>query len=176
MWKKVLLIVFLVFLIIQFFRPEKNLAAKDQPQALQKKYVLPEQVATTLQAACNDCHSNNTRYPWYAEVQPVAWYLAYHVEEGRQELNFDEFLSYPAKKQDHKMEEVVEMIEKGEMPLNSYTLLHHDAKLDPAQKAALIAWAKEVRAQVGYQPEPNQQEPNQQDPNQPVPNQPDKQK
>lgn len=158
MWKKVILILFLVLLIIQFFRPEKNIAAKEQPQALQKKYALPEQVSTTLQAACNDCHSNNTRYPWYAEVQPVAWYLAYHVDEGKGELNFDEFLSYPAKKQDHKMEEVVEMIEKGEMPLDSYTLLHHDAKLDENQKAALIAWAKEVRTQIGYKPEPGQPE------------------
>lgn len=154
MFKKALLIVILVIVIIQFFRPEKNLAAKDQPLALQKKYALPEQVSTTLQAACNDCHSNNTRYPWYAEVQPVAWYLSYHVDEGKEELNFDEFLSYPAKKQDHKMEEVVEMIEKGEMPLDSYTLLHHNAKLDETQKAALIAWAKEVRKEIGYKPEP----------------------
>lgn len=159
MWKKVILILFLVLLIIQFFRPEKNIAPKEQPQALQKKYALPEQVSTTLQASCNDCHSNNTRYPWYAEVQPVAWYLAYHVDEGKGELNFDEFLTYPPKKQDHKMEEVVEMIEKGEMPLDSYTLLHHDAKLDENQKASLIAWAKEVRAQIGYQPEPNQTSP-----------------
>jgi hypothetical protein len=150
MLKKALLILFLVFLIIQFFRPAKNISAREQPQALKKSYLIPAQVESSLKKACYDCHSNNTRYPWYAEVQPIAWYLAHHVNDGKEELNFDEFLSYPLKKQDHKLEEVIETQQEGEMPLSSYTLIHRDARLTKEQKKEIINWATQVRKQVNY--------------------------
>jgi hypothetical protein len=151
MLKKFALIILLVFLIIQFFRPEKNISAQDQPQALKKRYVIPAPVETYLKKACFDCHSNNTRYPWYAEVQPVAWYLAHHVQEGKGELNFDEFLNYPLKKQDHKLEEVIETQEEGTMPLTSYLLMHHDAKLTSAQKKEIIDWVTLTRQEIKSQ-------------------------
>lgn len=94
-----------------------------------------------LDKACYDCHSNNTRYPWYANVQPVAWWLNSHVEEGKGEINFDEFLTYPAKKARHKMEEVNEMVKEGEMPLNSYTWVHKEAVLSQSEKLAIANWA-----------------------------------
>ncbi|GEO07122.1 heme-binding protein [Adhaeribacter aerolatus] len=148
MLKKSILGLSIVFLIIQFFRPEKNISIQGQSLALKKQYVIPENVELTFQKACYDCHSNNTRYPWYAEVQPVAWFLADHVNDGKEELNFDEFLTYPLKKQDHKLEEVIETQEEDSMPLSSYTLIHRDAVLTRVQKEEIISWANLTRRQI----------------------------
>ena len=153
MLRKSLLVFLLVLVIIQFFRPQKNVSAQDQPQALKKRYAIPANVEASLQQACYDCHSNNTRYPWYAQVQPVAWYLADHVKEGKEELNFDEFLSYPPRKQDHKLEEVIETQEEGTMPISSYTALHKNANLTPKQKREIIDWVKVTRKEINYQGE-----------------------
>jgi hypothetical protein len=109
-------------------------------------------VKNALAVACNDCHSNNTRYPWYSSIQPVSWFLANHVNDGKRHLNFDEFLSYEPKRMDHKMEELIESQEEGWMPISSYTLIHKDAILNADQKKAIIDYAKEVKAAVGYVP------------------------
>jgi hypothetical protein len=110
-----------------------------------------------LDKACNDCHSNNTKYPWYSNFQPVAWWLDHHVDEGKGEINFDEFLTYPAKKARHKMEEVNEMVKEGEMPLNSYTWVHKDAVLTQAEKLVLAEWAvatmKTIETENNLKPE-----------------------
>lgn len=146
--KKILIAVLAVFIIIQFIKPEKNVSAEDSPNDIFAHYQAPDDIKQLVQSACYDCHSNNTVYPWYAEIQPVAWWLADHVKEGKSELNFSEFASYSPKKGDHKLEEFVEMLEAGEMPLKSYTLIHRDAKLSAEQVAKLSNWAKELRAQI----------------------------
>jgi hypothetical protein len=139
--KKVVYVLVVLMLAIQFFRPEKNISTGVSENHISKKYATPEEVKIILDKSCNDCHSNNTRYPWYANVQPVAWWLNDHVEEGKGEINFDEFLTYPAKKARHKMEEVNEMVKEGEMPLNSYTWVHKEAVLSESEKLAIANWA-----------------------------------
>lgn len=148
MAKKIALIAVILLILIQFFKPAKNISASPQPMAIGAQYEVPQEVSSILKTACNDCHSNNTRYPWYNNIQPFAWFLSYHVKDGKKELNFDEFSSYTLKKQDHKLEEVVEMIQEGEMPLTSYTLVHRDAKLSKEQQQRLIDWANALRRQV----------------------------
>lgn len=148
MAKKIALIAIVLIILIQFFKPEKNISASPQPMAIGKKYAVPTEVGSILKTACNDCHSNNTRYPWYNNIQPFAWFLSYHVKDGKKELNFDEFSSYSFKKQDHKLEEVVEMVKEGEMPLTSYTLVHRDAKLNQEQQQQLIDWANALRGEL----------------------------
>jgi hypothetical protein len=143
-WKKIALGVAVLFVLAQFIRPAKN-NSDDESNSIHKKFALPADVKTTLDAACNDCHSNKTVYPWYAEIQPVAAWLDHHIDEGKHEVNFSTLGAKPAWLQNHKMEEVQEMVEKGEMPLNSYTWIHRDAVLNEAQKSALIAWTKTVR-------------------------------
>ena len=98
-----------------------------------------------LERACYDCHSNHTRYPWYAEIQPLGWWLADHVKEGKAHLNFSTFGTYPAKRQTRKLEELIEEVEGGNMPLGSYKLTHTDARLTPAEIKALTDWAASVR-------------------------------
>lgn len=148
MKRKILLGLLALFVILQFFRPKRNQSTEAQPQALAQRYELPADVKSILDKACLDCHSNNTNYPWYTNVQPVGWWLQNHVTEGKSELNFSEFLSYSAKKQNHKMKEVAEQVEKGEMPLNSYTWVHKDAILTEAEKKLLIDWASALEKKI----------------------------
>lgn len=144
MLKKVLLILLLALIVIQFFRPAKNVSEGPQPNALAHKYPIPADVKTILEKACLDCHSNNTKYPWYAQVQPVAWWLNRHIKDGKKHFNMDEFTHRKPAYQYHKMEEVVEMVEEGEMPLKSYTWAHRDARLTADEKNKLISWARAV--------------------------------
>lgn len=144
MIKKILLILLVIFVIIQFFRPAKNISAQPMPNDIGMLYPVPQNVQTILNKACNDCHSNNTNYPWYAEVQPVAWWLNDHIQEGRGEFNFNEFKSYSLRKQYHKLEELVDQVKKDEMPLDSYTFIHTDAKLNTAEKKQLTGWATSI--------------------------------
>lgn len=141
--KKIATIVVVLLIFIQFFKPERNLS-DDQSHHISTKYAFPEEIAAISKAACDDCHSNKTTYPWYANVQPAAWWLSNHVNEGKKHLNFSEFTIRRIAVQNHKLEEIVEMVEEGEMPLKSYTWLglHPDAKLTQDQKSKLITWAK----------------------------------
>lgn len=126
---------------IQFYRPAKNISTEISANAISA----PEEVQNILKKSCNDCHSNNTVYPWYNNIQPVAGWLAHHINEGKGELNFDEFTSYSPRKQYHKLEETIEMVKENEMPLPSYTWTHKDAILTDAEKGALVEWAKYLR-------------------------------
>lgn len=148
MLKKGLLILLVAFVVIQFIRPAKNQSAAVSANDISKHVEVPDNVAKVLTRSCYDCHSNNTSYPWYSNIQPVAWWLNDHVVEGKAELNFSEFGSYAPKKQAHKMEEVAEMLETDEMPLKSYTLIHGNAVLNAEEKAAVISWAKALELQI----------------------------
>lgn len=140
---RIILIVLLVpFVVIQFIRPEKNIAEGPFDGAVEKHFKVAEPVMSLLKTACTDCHSNNTVYPWYSQVQPVGWWLADHVDHGKGHLNFDELGNLPPAVQYHKFEEIVEVTESGEMPLDSYTWVHKDAVLDEDQKTMLMDWAK----------------------------------
>lgn len=152
MLKKIALGILAILVLIQFIKPTQNLAEGVQPNAIGNKYPMPDVVKNALAVACNDCHSNNTRYPWYSSIQPVSWYLANHVNDGKRHLNFDEFLTYEPKRMDHKLEELIESQEEGWMPISSYTLIHKDAVLTSDQRKAIVDYAKSVRAQVGYVP------------------------
>ncbi len=137
------LLVFL--LIIQFFRPTENKATTAATNHISKLYPVPYNVEQIFITACYDCHSNNTNYPWYSKVQPVAWWLNDHIQDGKRHFNFDEFAAYRVAKQNHKLEELIGEVSEGEMPMESYTLIHQNAKLTDAQKQAIVLWATAVR-------------------------------
>ena len=144
MFKKILLFLLLVFVVIQFFHPKPNKSNGDQPNYIGKSFTIPDDVKPILQKACNDCHSNNTKYPWYSNIQPVDWWLTNHIKEGKAHLNFDEYTNRSLRFQYHKMEETIEQIKEGEMPLNSYTWTHKDAILKEEEKNKLYDWANSV--------------------------------
>ena len=146
--KKVLLLLLVALIAIQFFRPEKNIHPQPQPANIASVYPVPANVDSILVKACNDCHSNNTRYPWYNNIQPVAWWLNHHVDEGKEELNFDEFATYAAARKYDKIKETKKEVDEGEMPIYSYTLVHAEARLTDAEKQALTSWSENIRKQM----------------------------
>ena len=148
--KPIALVLLAALIIIQFFKPERNLSSIEGPAVndISKLYPVPQEVASILKTSCYDCHSNNTHYPWYSNFQPVAWWLADHIKEGKKELNFSEFASYRIAKQYRKLEEINSEVEEGEMPHEAYTLIHGDAKLNSSQKEKLMSWASEIRDSI----------------------------
>lgn len=131
---------------IQFYRPERNTAETGHLDTFLEETNPPEQVREILSGACYDCHSNQTTYPWYSQVAPVSFWLADHIDHGKGHLNFSEWSGYPADRKDHKLEEIVEEVKSGEMPLNSYTWVHGEARLSEEERQALVAWADRTRA------------------------------
>lgn len=144
--KKIAFLALIVLLVLQFFGPEKNEGDSTDLQAFLTETNPPASVQAALKVACYDCHSSNTRYPWYSNIEPVSYWMASHVNEGKKELNFSEWSSYSWKRKDHKLEEVIEEIEKGHMPIDSYLWTHSDAKLSETQIKEIADWVKDARA------------------------------
>jgi hypothetical protein len=148
MLKKIALVLLTVLVIIQFIHPAKNKSEGVQANNIAALYPVPADVKTVLDKACMDCHSNNTRYPWYSKIQPVDWWLTDHVNEGKRELNFDEYANKPVRYRYRKIEEAIEQVKKGEMPLNSYTWIHKDAILSDTEKNAFYAWCEGILSDI----------------------------
>lgn len=144
MFRKILIVLLAALVIIQFIHPNKNKAEGTQPNYIGNTFAIPADVKTILAKACNDCHSNNTRYPWYAMLQPVHWWMNNHIKDGKKGFNLDEYASRSLRYQYNKMKDVVEQIKDGEMPLNSYTWIHKNAKLTIGEKAKITGWAESV--------------------------------
>ena len=158
MVKKISLVLIVALIGIQFFHPKKNISATVvSTNDITAKYAVSSDVLNILKRSCYDCHSNNTIYPWYYNIQPVAWWMADHVNVGKDELNFSEFAAYTPKKKNHKLLAIVGQVKKDQMPLDSYLWIHKDAKLNEQQKNAVIHWAdslqKFIEAKYNLPPE-----------------------
>ena len=138
----------LLIIAIQFFDTDKNISATPSENAIEKHYQLSSHVQGLLKTSCYDCHSNNTAYPWYNNIQPVKWWLADHVNSGKRHLNFDEFNTYSKEIKLKKLDEITETVRSGEMPLSSYTVIHHNAKLSSADQSEIEKWVSEVKKQI----------------------------
>ena len=137
---KITLLIILVFAIMQVIpsdRPENK--EPDSTDLLQIEKPNAE-IGILIKSACYDCHSYQSKHPWYSDLAPVSWWVNDHIEEGREHLNFSEWGTYSPKKKAHKAEEGVEELEEGEMPLWSYQLGHSEATLNDSQKEMLIEW------------------------------------
>ncbi|MNV63997.1 hypothetical protein D3C71_1566210 [compost metagenome] len=111
-------------------------------------YQMPETVRGILKKACYDCHSDHTEYPWYAEIQPMGWWLADHIREGKEELNFNSFGTYSIRKQKSKLKSISGSLEENSMPLSSYTLIHKNAKLSLNEKKLVLDWLTRTRDSI----------------------------
>ncbi len=148
--KKIFIALLIVLVIIQFFQIDKTNPPIDKSKDFLKINNTPPEIATVIKASCYDCHSHETKYPWYSSIQPAAWFLKSHIDEGREEFNFSTYGDYNAKRKDHKLEEVIELIERNEMPLSSYTIIHKEASLSEANKKMLIEYFKKVRGNSNF--------------------------
>lgn len=149
--KRFLVLALIAFIVMQFIRTDKNEGGYESLATFLAETKPTPVVAATLQSACYDCHSNQTKYPWYNGIAPINYWIADHVEEGKDHLNFSEWGSYSVKRKDHKLEEVAEEVEKGEMPLDEYTWTHGDATLSEQQIKELMQWVSAARLQYGPQ-------------------------
>lgn len=149
--KKVLLYLGVVLILMQFVRIDKTTtpAGANDFITLTKP---GEANAAVLKESCYDCHSSEARYPWYTNVAPLSWWIKHHINEGSHHLNFSEWGTYKSRRQDHKLEECVEMLEEDEMPLGSYLWMHKQAKLSKTQKDSLIVFFNSLRTHESDEP------------------------
>lgn len=139
------IVLLLVLIVLQFIRPDKNQEGYESVAVFEAETQPTSEIKTILRNNCYDCHSNQTVYPWYAEIAPVSYWLDEHIEDGKKHFNVSSWETYSNKKKDHKLDELVEEVEEGHMPLDSYTWLHGD--LSGEEKQLLMNWASELRAQ-----------------------------
>ena len=149
--KKTGIVLLILLVVAQFFGPDKNEGDLASVTPFIEETNPPTEVLTVLKTSCFDCHSTNTRYPWYSSITPVNYWLADHVKDGKKHLNFSDWSSYTLKKKEHKMDELHEEVAKGEMPLDSYTWTHGDANLTQAQIDAIVTWGKKAQADYKQQ-------------------------
>jgi len=148
-FKKIVVVILILFLLMQLYQPSPNLDyGKVLPENFTKLYYVPMNVQTILKTSCYDCHSNNTNYPWYSNLQPIRFFMDGHINEGKENLNFSEFGNYSRRKKENKLDRIIKQIKSDEMPLNSYTLIHKNAKLSDENKIVLIHWMQEIKDSI----------------------------
>lgn len=145
MIKKILLGVLVILFIMQFFQIDKTNAEVNQEQDFLNVHNVQAEMALMIKDACYDCHSDETKYPWYTSISPLSYWIKGHINNGREELNFSKWTTYSDNRKDHKLEECSEMILDKRMPLKSYTWLHGGARLTDEQKQRLADYFTTLR-------------------------------
>ena len=143
--RRILVILLVVFILIQFIRPARNQSAQILTSDITKTVNIPDKVLDVFKNSCYDCHSNDTRYPWYVNIEPMGWLMADHIKEGKDNLNFSEFGTYSKRKQANKLRAIAKSINDGSMPISSYTIMHTDAKLSEENKKMISEWVSSAR-------------------------------
>ena len=144
--KKILFIGLIIFLLIQLYQPARNESfEQDITGNFTKVYNVPKNVEIILRTSCYDCHSNNTNYPWYSYIQPTRFFMESHINEGKENLNFNEWGNYSGRKQKNKLDRIAKQIKSNEMPLASYTLIHKNATLSATQKKEVLDWISQLK-------------------------------
>lgn len=144
-YRKTLTFLLIVIVLIQFIQPKKNLSNGIAEHDISKAYVIPEHVHQTFTQKCYDCHSNHTDYPWYFNVQPIGWWLAAHIYDGKQNLNFSEFKKYEQDQAEQKLNEIVDAVISRNMPMGGYVFLRPHTGLTDEDEQAIISWAKSAK-------------------------------
>jgi hypothetical protein len=115
--------------------PAKSLFAATHP---------PATVGSALDRACRDCHTNNTVWPWYTNVAPISWWIIDHVREGRRRVSFSDWADYDPSRQQKELTDICRRVERHNMPLTSYLMVHRDARLTDAERQAICEWTQHV--------------------------------
>ncbi len=150
--KRILLIttgfIILAFIVIQFFQPEKNLSEPTTDDFFMQITDMPDSIKINIENACYDCHSNKTKYPFYAKIAPLSWYINKHVVEGKEELNFSEWGTFSKREKISALVDICEVLDKGSMPLKEYIKLHREASLSEKQVTDICNWTDELASEI----------------------------
>ena len=141
----ILLVLLIVFIGIQFIRPVRNESEQVLSADITKTFNVPDSVLNVLKISCYDCHSNNTNYPFYVNLEPVGWMLNNHIRNGKEKLNFSDFGAYSRRRQISKLRSIISQIQDDKMPLSSYTTIHKDAVLTTEDKTLIIDWSNKTK-------------------------------
>ncbi|MDQ3908202.1 MAG: heme-binding domain-containing protein [Acidobacteriota bacterium] len=139
------IVVAALFVVAQFVPTGLGNSPVDQSRTIESRLSVPPRVGSILARSCNDCHTNQTRMPWYARVAPASWLLANHVRDGRRHLNFSDWASYDAEEQDLLLQNICRITKRGAMPIDSYLYIHRDAKLSQDDVTTLCNWTNAER-------------------------------
>ena len=131
------------FIGLQFVRPDRTNPPVQAGASLTVR--TPPQVTAILDRSCRDCHSNETRWPWYTNVSPMSLFVANHVHHGRDHFNYSEWITYPSDDQDKFLGAMCDLTKRERMPLPSYLRIHRDAALSPADVNVICAWSDKMR-------------------------------
>lgn len=137
---------------IQFVRPARTNPIVDPARALVARIDVTPEAGAILDRACRDCHSNDTRWPWYSSVAPVSWFVIDHVNHGRRHFNYSDWAQYAAEDADRILVNTCAFARKDSMPMPSYLLMHREARLSDADVTALCDWTETVRRLARKQP------------------------
>jgi hypothetical protein len=148
--KYTLISLLVLFIGIQFIRPEKNLGTITGPNDISHYVSVPENVKAILQRSCYDCHSNHTNYPWYVNVNPIALFMGGHISDGKAKLNFSDLSKFNERRLSHKLNSIADQVEQHEMPIGSYTLIHRNAVLNDAEIKIIKDWATTASQQIVF--------------------------
>jgi hypothetical protein len=141
--RRVLICVLVILAGLQFVRPDRTNPPVQAGASLTLQ--APTHITAILDRSCRDCHSNQTRWPWYTNVSPVSWLVANHVHRGRDHFNYSEWTTYTSDDQDKFLGAMCDLARRERMPVPSYRLIHRDATLSPAELTALCAWSDKMR-------------------------------
>jgi len=142
------LVLLAALLILQFFKPEKNNAPVDPERDMLAVLAPQEHIWALIRNACYDCHSNQTIYPWYEKFSPVSWYLHKHIQDGKEDLNFSDYGQMDQADRIGVLVDFCDVLDAGTMPLQSYLLLHKDARLSQEEKETLCKWTEDEALKV----------------------------
>ena len=147
-FRKILLGLVIILVLMQFYRIDKT----NPPSVADNDFITLEQappaIATMLKNACYDCHSHESKYPWYTNVMPFSWWIKGHIDNGRKHLNFSKWAEYSTDKKTHKLEECSEMVRETKMPLTSYLIPHPEARITKEERETLAKWFEEIRVDI----------------------------
>jgi len=144
----VIIIVAGAFILIQFGQPDRSTPPTDPAMTIAADSGFRMPAAGLLRTSCFDCHSNETRWPWYSYVAPVSWLVASDIENGRLHLNFSEWGKYPKSKKVLKLGQIYEQVSKGDMPLHNYLYIHAGARLTAAERDSITSWTEQEQEKL----------------------------
>ena len=146
--KQVALGLIVVLILLQFFKPEQNNAPVDPEFDMLTLVSPPEHIADLIRNSCYDCHSNQTVYPWYSRISPLSWYLNKHIKKGKEELNFSDYGQLDKADKIGALADFCDALDAGTMPLQSYLLIHKEARLSKEDSDALCTWSEKEALKV----------------------------
>ncbi|MDP3359721.1 MAG: heme-binding domain-containing protein [Lutibacter sp.] len=144
--KKGFFIILALFILIQFIKIEKN-ESKNEMNSISTVMEIPVEANSIIKTSCLDCHSNSTNYPWYNKIAPASWFLANHVNDGKEHLNFSEWTTYNKDQKQHIIKNLKGVLNERQMPLKTYVLVHKELGLSENQYQILYDWVNTIKVE-----------------------------